>query len=105
MTDGPSFNCAKSAFSQDFVTPTSALSPVFNEVQLGTRLHDSRSVPGWKEYGAAHLRLRCRSNGLTDPGWGGPDNPCRSPLVHSSPFRIETVTRGQARHGGCTGRP
>jgi len=66
MTDGPSFNFAKSSISPNCVTAIFLLSPVFNEVQLGTRSHDSRSVPGWKEYGAAHPRLRCRSNGLTD---------------------------------------
>ena len=66
MTDGPSFNCVKSGISPNCVTAISFSSPVFNEVQLGTRLHDSRSVPGWKEYGAAHPRLRRRLNGLTD---------------------------------------
>jgi len=66
MTDGPSFNFAKFGISPNCVTAISLSSPVFNEVQLDTRLHDSRSVHGWKEYGAAHPRLRCRSNGLTD---------------------------------------
>lgn len=66
MTDGSSFNCSKSGISPNCVIAIAFSSPVFNEGQLGTRLHDSRSVPVWKEYGAVHPRLRCRSNGLTD---------------------------------------
>jgi len=54
MTDGPSFNCAKSGIFPNCVTAFSFSSPVFNEVPLGTRLHDSRSGPGRKEYGAVH---------------------------------------------------
>jgi hypothetical protein len=46
MTDGPSFNCAKAGISPNCVTAISFSSPVFNEIQLGTRLHDSRSAPG-----------------------------------------------------------
>jgi hypothetical protein len=63
MTDGFSFNCSESSISPNCDIAISLSSPVFNEVQLGTRLHDSRSVSVWKEYGAAHRRLRCRSNG------------------------------------------
>ena len=38
MTDGPSFNCAKPGISPNCVTAISFSSPVFNEIQLGTRL-------------------------------------------------------------------
>jgi hypothetical protein len=42
MTDGPSFNCAKSVISPNCVITISFSSPVFKQIQLGTRLHDSR---------------------------------------------------------------
>ena len=45
MTDFPSFNCAKSGISPNCVTAVSFSSLVFNEIQLGTRLHDSRLAP------------------------------------------------------------
>jgi hypothetical protein len=66
MTDGPSRKSAKSGISPNCVTAISFSSPVFKEIQLGTRLHDSSSVRGWKEYGVPHPRRRCRSNRLTD---------------------------------------
>jgi hypothetical protein len=47
MTDSSSFKCKKSGNSPNCVTAISFSSPVFNEVQLGTRLHDSRSGIGW----------------------------------------------------------
>jgi hypothetical protein len=58
MTDGPSLNCAKSGIPPNCVTAISFSSPVFNEAQLGTRLHDWRSVPGWKEYNGS---ITCES--------------------------------------------
>jgi hypothetical protein len=39
MTDGLSFNCSKSSIFPNCVTAISLSSPVFNELQLGTRLH------------------------------------------------------------------
>jgi hypothetical protein len=41
MTDGPSFNCAESGIPPNFVTVISLSSPIFNEIQLGTRLRYS----------------------------------------------------------------
>jgi hypothetical protein len=55
MTDGPSRKSAKFGISPNCVTAISFSSPVFKEIQLGTRLHDSRSVPGWKNT-AQHTR-------------------------------------------------
>jgi hypothetical protein len=52
MTDSSSFNCSESSISPNCVTAISFSSPVFNEVQLGTWLHDSRSAPGWAYEGA-----------------------------------------------------
>jgi hypothetical protein len=48
MTDGPSRKSAKSGISPNCVTAISFSSPVFKEIQLGTRLRDSKSVPGWR---------------------------------------------------------
>jgi hypothetical protein len=55
MTDDHSRKSAKSGISPNCVTAISSSSPVFKEIQLGTRLHDSRSVPGWKNT-VQHIR-------------------------------------------------